>query len=376
MKGIESHSLTIGIYNGTTPSGIYYLNNINNRYDIIVHYRNSKHATETINYLKEEKGILICNDNKDSNLFNKLNDNIKYTNNIKFLIERSDLIILAIPSILHEDAIKKLIKQGIVNKKIPIILTPGRTIPSLYLWELLPNNYPIVSLSTLPVICRQLDKNKYFLKKKSIYSISLEGNFSDKNISDLYKIFPKEFITNIPALTSLNNIGSILHPAPYILNIDKIEKKLGCFYRDCIISSKSTQKIIKEIDNVRLNIANKLNLPIDKRPYTNSILSLEKWLILSYDIPYDIGDELEQILKKSDFYLNINPKKRYVEEEIPTGLVPLESLGKIFNIDVSSISNIIDLYDKYNNKNSRRDGRNLNKFNTKKIINYLLLGKV
>ncbi len=39
------------------------------------------------------------------------------------------------------------------------------------------------------------------------------------------------------------------------------------------------------------------------------------------------------------------PQTRYVSEDIPTGLVPLEALAKRFSIDHDAITYILDLYD-------------------------------
>ena len=65
------------------------------------------------------------------------------------------------------------------------------------------------------------------------------------------------------------------------------------------------------------------------------------------------------------------PQKRYVEEDIPTGLVPLEALAKRFNINHDEITYIIDLYDEKFNVDSRAKGRNLEKFETEFLIKYL-----
>lgn len=52
-------------------------------------------------------------------------------------------------------------------------------------------------------------------------------------------------------------------------------------------------------------------------------------------------------------------KHRYIFEDIPYGLVPLEALGHMFDIDMSYTSLIIDLGSKLMNENFRENGRNL-----------------
>ena len=105
---------------------------------------------------------------------------------------------------------------------------------------------------------------------------------------------------------------------------------------------------------------------------SESIVSAQHWLDFTYGVTRIQGESLSSAIGRTPTYQKMSiPQTRYVDEDIPTGLVPLEALAKRFGIDHDAITYILDLYDKRFNKDSRLEGRNLNGFSTEYLINYL-----
>ena len=57
---------------------------------------------------------------------------------------------------------------------------------------------------------------------------------------------------------------------------------------------------------------------------------------------------------------------RYIYEDVPTGLVPLEEIGKELNLDMKNTTLVIDLADSILKTDFRKHGRNLGALGYKK----------
>ena len=84
------------------------------------------------------------------------------------------------------------------------------------------------------------------------------------------------------------------------------------------------------------------------------------WFKRTYNVE---GNLLECI--NNEIYKNIEApstiQHRYIDEDVPFGLVPLESLGKLLDVDTSHISMIINLASLVRQKDYRKEGRIIEK---------------
>jgi hypothetical protein len=104
----------------------------------------------------------------------------------------------------------------------------------------------------------------------------------------------------------------------------------------------------------------------------NSIISAQHWLDITYGVIRQEGECLSDTIGRTPTYQkNSVPQSRYIEEDIPTGLVPFEALAKMLNIECSIITDIINKGSKIVGKDLRKIGRNLKQFSKEYIIDYL-----
>jgi hypothetical protein len=244
--------------------------------------------------------------------------------------------------------------------------------------------------------------------------------FETNQINILTSLFPQASVATIPAFTSLNNIGAVLHCATYLLNKDKIEERKKdnmafSFYMEGIAERPEVGTILESIDQVRLEIADQFGLEtfgLIRKPredvwrkltnglraleeehkddihilrkirgqfveYTNNcIISVQHWLDITYGVARIPGESLSATIARTPTYQkNSLPQMRYIEEDIPTGLVPMEAIALLFDIDCSVITDIINKYENIYNISIRKTGRNLNDF-TKEYIKKYLLGEL
>lgn len=411
--------MIVGIYGISSQSGLTYLADfLDQGYEVIGYAHCSSHAKNVVSAIKEGHGLWLerpKNTNNEETHFVSIGNSV-VTHDISSLL-RADIIIVALPSIYHVDVARHLNSIGISDKNIPLVLSPSRSFASPYLWQVLGDRYPIICLSTCPYSCKIKSPNRAYLKRrKRTYIASLEGNVQKEQESLFKKIFHHAAVTKIPALTTLNNIGAVFHCATYIMNYDEIKhcEQIGkpfSFYIDGIANREDVGHVIEQIDQIRLQIAAKLGLSVFGlkenprediwRKLTNALRALEEesgddidmlrrirrefteylnncvvsaahWLDLTYGVQRIVGESLSRTIRRTPTYQNNSvPQLRYVEEDIPTGLVVYEALAKRYNINCNIISNIINEYNKIEECDARIAGRNMEIFSNDFVFKYL-----
>lgn len=414
-------NLTVGIYGLASQSGhAYFADFLSRGYKVIGYNRPSIHGNVVLNAIDEVGGISLErpeNTNHEESHFISLGDSF-VTSDLEKLVINVDVVIIALPSTYHEEAVQAMKDVGICNKRIPIILSPSRSVASPYMWRILGEKYPIICFSTCPYSCKVPRPGTALIKRrKRTFIASLEGEVNHNHVNIMRELFPQAALTRIPALTTLNNIGAVFHCATYMLNIDEIEhcKSTGevfSFYMDGIAARPEVGQVLEQIDQVRLQIAHRLGLQTFGlnerarediwRKLTNALRALEEesaddidilrhirkeftefldscvlssqhWLDITYGVVRREGESLSSAIGRTPTYQsNSVPQLRYVTEDIPTGLVVYEALAKRFGIDASVCTTIIDFYIDRFGEDIRKAGRNLLEFDSHYLFNYLL----
>lgn len=273
--------------------------------------------------------------------------------NIQEVLQKT--IMVTTPSTAHRDIAAML--AAYVDETYCIILNPGRTFGAVEFVRCLKENgctnLPIVAeTQTIAYTCRREKGNIvyiYALKK----GIPI-ATYNDLDVNCVFSYIPEclagAFVpVNSYFKTSLSNIGMILHCAPVLMNIgwienDKVDFK---YYYEGI--SPSVAAFLEKMDNERIEVAQKMGI---------NVLSVKEWLKHTY---LTTGDTLYENLRNNFFYKDIDAPlsihHRYIEEDVPNGLVPIESLGKQIGVSTPNISLIIDLANAIMNTDYRKSGR-------------------
>ena len=412
--------MTIGIYGLASQSGhAYFADMLSRGYRVIGFNRPSPHGQEVIDTIRLAGGVYLErpeNANHEESHFVPLSDSV-VTSDVQQLVDNADIIIISLPSTYHEGAVREMCSAGLAAKKIPVVLSPSRSVASPYMWRILGEKYPIICLSTCPYSCKTPKPGTALIKRrKRTFIASLEGDVNHNHVNMMRELFPQAALTRIPALTTLNNIGAVFHCATYMLNIDEIEHRKSTgevfsFYMDGIAARREVGMVLEQIDQVRLQIAHKLGLQTFGlkeharediwRKLTNALRALEEesaddidilrhirkeftefldscvlssqhWLDITYGVVRQEGESLSSAIGRTPTYQsNSVPQIRYVTEDIPTGLVVYEALAKMLDVECTACTKIIDMYNRRFVTDARKDGRNLSTFSKEIIFAYL-----
>ncbi len=412
--------MKIGIYCVSSQSGRAFLvDMIKKGCQVYGYARESEHGTEFVNTVTQQKGIFLerpKNRNREESGFIHLGSSA-VGHDIQRLVDESEIIIIAHPAHYLKETIKQLRETGIAKKRTSIVLSPPRTFAVPYLWEILGDGYPFVCFSTCPYSCKAPDSGSVYIKRrKRSWLVSLEGVFTSRDIKLIESLFPQALYNHIPATTSIGNIGAVFHAGTYLLNYQDIKaaEKEGreySFYLEGIASNERVAKHLEAIDQIRLKIAaylglqafglegnsneerwlNIMNVLREKekevgndieqlrrlrhnylKEINEAIMSAQHWLDYTYGVKRIPQESLQAAIARTPTYQKMSiPQKRYVEEDVPTGLVPLQAIADRFDIDSSPINTVIQLYYKYYTRPLNADWRDLKEFSTEYIYRYL-----
>ena len=293
-------------------------------------------------------------------LWNRTQDNIKEivsTNQIicsgvvqgQALIEKassnmeevvSDFIMVTTPSTAHKSIAKEL--APFVHKDMVIVLNPGRTFGAIEFAETLleygVKELPhIAETQTIVYTCRRDIGNKaqIFALKDRVKIAAIKGSDIGYIMDKMPECLKPHFqVVDSILETSLENVGVVLHCAPVLMNVgwietDKVDFK---YYYDGI--SPSVAKFIEKIDEERVNIAKEMGLDVD---------STVAWMNKTYNID---GNSIYECIRKNMAYKEIDAPStihtRYIFEDIPNGLVPMEYLANNIGLDIPQITLLIN----------------------------------
>jgi opine dehydrogenase len=195
----------------------------------------------------------------------------------------------------------------------------------------------ILSTNSIPFACRKLDSRivsikgiKDEIKVSSIYPHQIDEGL--KILQNIHSGFVKgEHIFEI----CLSNMNPVVHAAVTLLNIGWIERTGGQFdfYADGI--TPAVARVIGQIDNERIQIGRQLGVELD-----SLLINMQKIYRVSADNLYTA---LSQSSIHSSDFAPVSLDTRYINEDIPYGLMPLSMLGKMTGIKTEAIDTIIEL---------------------------------
>lgn len=279
------------------------------------------------------------------------------TADIQVALEDPDLILITTPAHAHKELAALIAKN--IKKETLILLNPGRTFGALefrMIYGMHNREHPplIAEAQTIIYTCRRTGADTVHVV--ALKSDVLVSTFNARDNTNVLARLPdcvRDFF--IPACsmieTSIGNVGMILHCAPLLLNAGWTENETNIYkyYYDGITPTISS--FLEKLDQERVAVSQALGHPVE---------TTMDWLRRTYHIE---GDTLYQCLQNNEAYKRIDAPQtmlhRYILEDVPCGLVPLEAVGIKHGVTMSHTTLIIDLASKLMGIDFRKTGRNL-----------------
>jgi|SRR5690554_2388462 opine dehydrogenase len=291
------------------------------------------------------------------------------TDDIKEALKNPDIVLITTPANSHRE-LAELVAEHI-KKETLLVLNPGRTFGALEFQEVYKKrnkkfNQTIAETQTIIYTCRKTSEDTVNIIsiKRDVLISTINANVKENEeiITKLPQCIQKYFAPAKAMIeTSIGNVGMILHCAPLLLNTGWTESKNSSYkyYYDGI--TPSIGRLLEKIDQERVLVSKKLGLEVE---------TTQEWLKRTYLVN---GNSLYECIQNNEAYKTIDAPSslnhRYIFEDIPYGLVPLEVVGKKLGLEMKTTGLIIDLASSLLDIDFRKTGRNLDFTSSKRQFN-------
>lgn len=286
------------------------------------------------------------------------------TQDLKLAMKDADIIMVVTPAYAHRDIASKI--SPYLEDDQLIILNPGRTFGSIEFLRIIESkrgNIPVFisETQTLLFTSRELEGNRVNIIKikNSVNFSTFPDKYTDLIYAILKDIFPQLNPVDDYLEVSLNNIGMVLHPAISLFNAGTMDfGKNIKFYKE-----GATPQICQVLEEIQVEL-NEIFSKLGLRQ-----LRFEKWANESYGVNASC---IYDAIQKIDAYKDINAPNqlitRYFTEDVPTGLVPIASLGRFLGLRTPTIDSIIQLSSILCGINFLNEGRTIEKLQLKSYL--------
>lgn len=271
-------------------------------------------------------------------------------------LEGADVVVVAVPA--HEHAQVAASCRAWLRDGQTVLVAPGRLLGAFEFASVVqtnvaaPPNLLIGETQTIPFTSRLRDDGtlNVLAVKSEVPLAAYPADATQEILDRLTPAFPMFRSAGDTLETGFSSVSPVLHPLPMLVNLGRVQS--GKAYRHYVDGiTPVVARLLERIDAERLAIAEAFGvLAMDTR----------QWLCYTYGA---VGGSLYEALQNTECYAHIQAPAtighRYLLEDVPTGLVPLESLGTAAGVATPAIRTAIDLADMVCETDFRQKGRTL-----------------
>ena len=286
------------------------------------------------------------------------------TDDLGEVLIEAELVIIMLPTSAHFEIGQSL--APLITKEQTLFLAPGHTLTilpaALHAGGVISPEF--CEVGTLPYICRRDENASVSISKCSDYLpfAAFPVNRVDKMFSLVQQVFPKIHAMASPLMTVFTYMNAIHHPPATICNAGRIENTDGNFYHYFEGITPSVGRLIDYFDTERRAVA--IALGVETKTFVEHF----------HQMGYTTDEARNTRLAYEAFHQSIPdrfikaPKSldhRFLDEDIPYGLVLLSELGRLAGIKTPSIDAMIHLAEVCTGKPYRNEGLTLERLGLK-----------
>jgi len=255
------------------------------------------------------------------------------------VVSWADVIMVVVPAFVHRlmaQMCAPLLHDGQI-----VILNPGRTGGALEFAAVLQENglrarVRVAEAQSLVYACRISGPGRVHISgiKRQVPLAAFPAAETSTVLETAGMLYPQFTPASDVLETSFDNIGAVFHPSTVVLNANRIEAGEDFeFYRSM---TPAVAQFLEAVDKERLAVARAFGVKVE---------SARDWLRKTYTGV--IGETLHACIQSNAAYRGIMAPKslkvRYILEDVPTGLVPLASLGALANVPTPACRAVTDI---------------------------------
>ncbi|HKL11362.1 MAG TPA: NAD/NADP octopine/nopaline dehydrogenase family protein [Clostridia bacterium] len=277
------------------------------------------------------------------------------TLDIEKALDGADIVMVVAPALAHR-AIAKSLSGSLSDGQI-LFIHPGATCGALEFKKVLEDegckaDVIISEAMSLIYAARLSEPGKVSILgiKDRLMVAALPANKTDVVLERINEAYPMMYAGKNVLQTSLENLNSVVHPGPTLLNTSMIESGRDWkYYWDGI--TPTIGDFVIEIDKERMAVGEAFGVELK---------SVMEWYELLYGSK---GENLTEAVRNTEAYGGIQGQKRvdtrYVLEDIPMGLLPMMEFGKLAGVSTERMETVAALGGFLLKKDFRENGRTL-----------------
>lgn len=287
------------------------------------------------------------------------------TDNFEVAFKNVDLIIIYIQTNYHKQLIEKIIPY--LKGGESILIEPGYLSTAFFIPYCEEKNLTIIEAESSPIDCRINKPGEVDVLFRNVRNpVGVYPRNKEIETMNMLSSLDYNFIkTNSVIEAALHNPNLIVHTIGAIMSIPRIEYTNGEYWMYKEVFTPGVWNIVEMLDIEKMDILSTLGYErvsyVEACKFRNSEDNSKDALSVFFD-----------------YAQNSSPKgpsevnSRYITEDVPEGLVLMESLGKVLKINTPICSSLIDIASAALNLPFREMGRTvdkLNYYNIMKILN-------
>jgi opine dehydrogenase len=260
------------------------------------------------------------------------------TEDLGIAIRGAALIFVVTTADAHEVLAEQL--APLVEDGQFVLLNPGRTCGAMAVRSVLDRLCPdkdvvVGEAQSLVFACRAEGATVRIIGAKDFVPVAAcPGRDTARLLAAVQPLFPSFHAAETVLHTGFENIGAIFHPAIVLFNAAAIERGQSFyFYQDM---TPRIARFLSALDEERIAAG---------AAYGIRLNSIFEWIQKAY--PQTLGDTLCARLRTNPAYDEIlapeSLSSRLLTEDLPTGLVPLHSLGTAVGVPMPLTRALVDL---------------------------------
>jgi opine dehydrogenase len=284
------------------------------------------------------------------------------TSDIEEALQGVDILMVVVPATGHAFMAEKC--AGHLRDGQIIVLHPGRTGGALEFHNILQQkgvkaDVIVAEAQTLIYASRCVNPAQVtiFRVKNTIPVAAIPAYKTPDVVRALRTAFPQFVPGDNVMKTSMDNIGSVFHPAITVLNAARIESTRGNFEYYIEGVTPSVAIVLEKLDVERVSVAEAMGF---------RAMTAREWLYVAYDVA---GRNLFEAINSNPGYYGIRAPHsiyhRYITEDVPMSLVPIASMGDELSVQTPMTDSMIDLACALHETDYRRSGRTSEKLGLK-----------
>lgn len=266
------------------------------------------------------------------------------TTDLAAALDGADLVMVCLPATALTGLADRL--APLLDGTRPLVLNPGSTGGALAVRQALRERDaavpPIAETNTLTYIARKRSDDHVHVTSRvqHVRCATLSAPSGPDPVETLRAFYPDLRRVSSVLHTSLSNVNAVIHPPGILLSAAWIEHTGGDFRFYYDAGTPAVAHVMRDLDGERLAVAGAWDLDLDPFPAMFADLGSTS------EAAGESGSFL-RVLRESEPNKSIEAPPsvdhRYFHEDIPFGLVPMGTLGRIVGVETPVVDSLITL---------------------------------